>query len=372
MATNIKYEVLSPANLKLKNVQQEQIKVYIDITGAETDPLTLQQIYEEQSLQQCFLARSKNINMLVQGADAEVAKATDKKEQERLLKEMNDKVAAQVKTLGQEMQVRANAFIAKQKKEVNDFYWVTVKMAVRCGYNVGKLTLGALNTTAKVVTVATVPGAGMFVTAGAIKGIIDNVRDVYKLYHELQSYLDGELEVRKKLKSAVVELRKLKPPAKVPQDKIDGVSSLLIPYSVRLAGIDMQAKQLATQLDALLKKLEKKKFRFKRHQELAENEVDKSIQEIIKLSQTVTKGRGLVQNAKDAVKTASQRVQKDPPSFYSNVGATLWKALDFVFGAGEEVEKTKGIWQKMEGGAKSLLESLQQEMQDAIVEEHTN
>jgi hypothetical protein len=38
----------------------------------------------------------------------------------------------------------------------------------------------------------------------------------------------------------------------------------------------------------------------------------------------VTKGRGLLTNAQDALKDASQRAQKDPASFWG-VAATLWK-----------------------------------------------
>ena len=271
---DITYEVVEPANLKLKNVHQDQIKINIDITGAQTDPLTLHQIYGEESLKQCFLARRKNINTLLQNAESAAAKAPERQEKERILKEMNDKVGAQVNTLGQEMQVRANNYVARQKKEVNDYYWASAKLSVKWAYSIAKLGSGAVETGGKVITAVTVPGAGLFITASAIKGVIDTSVELYNLYSEMLSAFEEETEVRKKLKTAVAEVRKLKAPEKVPQSKIDAVSSLLVPYGARLIGIDMKAKELATKLDVLLKKLEKKKFRFKRHQELAEHEVE--------------------------------------------------------------------------------------------------
>ena len=62
---NISYNVLLPQNLTLKRLPMKQIEVILDITGAQVDPLTLQQIRDEDSLRQCFLARRQNINTLV-------------------------------------------------------------------------------------------------------------------------------------------------------------------------------------------------------------------------------------------------------------------------------------------------------------------
>ena len=82
----------------------------------------------------------------------------------------------------------------------------------------------------------------------------------------------------------------------------------------------------------------------------------------------MNKGRGLIQNAKDAVKTASQRAQKDPSTYYS-MAVDVWKKLDIALGVGEAIESTVGLWNQLKAAAKSLHESFEKEMNDARMEE---
>jgi ElaB/YqjD/DUF883 family membrane-anchored ribosome-binding protein len=189
----------------------DQIRIEIDIKDAKTDPLTLQQIRDEPSIRSCFIDRAKNINALILTADGELGKTTDQKQRERILSEMNHKLGSQVDAIEKEVQSRANAFITKQKQEGKDVFWATVKMVVKVYYSVGKFAVGVVGTVTKVGAALTT-GAGMFITASAIKGVIDTLNDLVKLYSEMADAVDGEEEVRKKLKAAVAEVRKLKAP----------------------------------------------------------------------------------------------------------------------------------------------------------------
>src|ERR1035441_3860851 len=86
---NISYHVVLPQNLTLKKLPLKQIEVILDITRAQADPLTLQQIRDEDSLKQCFLARRKNINDLIQQTDGVLGKAKTEKDGEAAVNEFS-------------------------------------------------------------------------------------------------------------------------------------------------------------------------------------------------------------------------------------------------------------------------------------------
>jgi hypothetical protein len=119
----------------------------------------------------------------------------------------------------------------------------------------------------------------------------------------------------------------------------------MTPYSVRLASIDTGAKELTGNLDRLLVTLEKKKFRVKRHQELAEGQVDEWIHEIIHESQTVTKGRNLMTSAKDALKDASQRAQRIPPLSGASPRRS-GKNSTWSWAPAKRLRKPRGHWRR--------------------------
>jgi hypothetical protein len=288
------------------------MEVIIDITGAQVDPLTLQQIRDEESLKQCFLARRQNINKLIQDTAAALKKIKSDKEGEAAVNTFNKKLETEIKTLQKELQLRANIFVMKQKKNVNDLFWAQAKLVVRVVWAFAKYVKGGLEIGGKVgaaVTAGVTPG-GAFLSVVAIKSIINSVNDCNSAVDELQGALEGERSQFLKLREAIKELKKLKKPDKVPQSKIDAVSNLMGPYGARLLGVDVAAKTSATKLDHLLKDLDKGKFRNKSAQEEVEKKVDSLIHKIIERSKNVAEGRKLLQTAKDKVKDASQRAPR--------------------------------------------------------------
>ena len=365
---NISFHVVLPANLTLKKLPLKQMEVIIDITGAQVDPLTLQQIRDEESLKQCFLARRQNINKLIQDTAAALKKIKSDKEGEAAVNTFNKKLETEIKTLQKELQLRANIFVMKQKKNVNDLFWAQAKLVVRVVWAFAKYVKGGFEIGGKVgaaVTAGVTPG-GAFLSVVAIKSIINSVNDCNSAVDELQGALEGERSQFLKLREAIKELKKLKKPDKVPQSKIDAVSNLMGPYGARLLGVDVAAKTSATKLDHLLKDLDKGKFRNKSAQEEVEKKVDSLIHKIIERSKNVAEGRKLLQTAKDKVKDASQRAQKDPVSFW-DVAGYLWKAFDGLVDCGEAVLEKPGYDTVVD----TVLAKLNDEMKDALVEMHT-
>jgi hypothetical protein len=365
---NISYNVVLPQNLILKKLPLKQIEVILDITGAPADPLTLQQIRDEDSIKQCFLARRKNVNDLIQQTDGVLGKAKTEKDGEAAVNEFNRKLEGEVKTLQKELQNRCDAFVQKQKKNVNDLFWAQAKLVVRVVWAYAKYFKGGLEIGGKVtaaVTAGLTPG-GAFLSVIAIKSLINTVNDLNGATNELLDAIEGERTQFVKLRDAIKELKKLKKPEKVPQSKIDAVANLMGPYGARLLGVDVAAKKTATKLDTLLNDLEKGKFRNEAAQKEMEDKVDALIKKIIERSKNVNEGRKLLQAAKDKVSDAGKRAVKDPVSFW-DVAGYLWKAFDGLTDCGESAME-KPVYTAV---VDTLKSKLQDELKDAFVAEQT-
>jgi hypothetical protein len=363
---SISYHVVLPQNLTVKGLGLKQIEVILDITGAEADPLTLQQIRDEPSIHDSFIDRRDNINNLIKQAGAALKKAPNDTEGQKIVDQFNKDLTVQVNTLQSQLQQRCNAFIQKQKKNVNDLFWAQAKMVVRVVWAVAKYLKGAGEISGKVVAAvgAGVTGAGAFLSVIAIKSIITTVNDLMGAADELVAATDDERATFIKLKAAVVELKKIKKPALIPQAKIDAVSLQLGPYGARLLGVDVAAKKTATKLDKLLGDLEAGKFRNEAAQKKMEQQVDAIIKEIIELSKNVAEGRKLLQAAKDKVNEAAKRVQK--PGFWDYFPSIL-KIVDGLLDGGETLLEKKSYKEAF----KTLQSKLEDEMKDAQVAEHT-
>jgi hypothetical protein len=365
---NISYNVILPQNLTLKRLPMKQIEVILDITGAQADPLTLQQIRDEDSLKQCFLARRKNINDLMQATDGRLAKIKSDNEGEAIVNEFNKKLESEINNLQKELQARANNFVQQQRKNVNDLTWAQTKLVVRIVWAFAKFVKGAAEIKVKVTAAiaAGLTGAGVFLSVIALKSIYNSVKDCNAALDELDSAMEDERSQYIKLRDAIKELKKFKKPDKVPQSKIDAVSNLMGPYGARLLGVDTAAKKTATKLDHLLKELDKGKFRNKSAQEEMEKKVDALIQKIIRRCNNVAEGRKLLQGARDKVNETSKRAQKDPGSFWLT-SENLWKTFDFLLDSGEAAMESPAFKAVQD----TLLSKIQDEMKDAMMDEQT-
>lgn len=365
---NISYNIVLPQNLTLKKLPLKQIEVILDITGAQVDPLTLQQIRDEDSIKQCFLARRKNINNLIQQTNGVLENVKTEKDGEAAVNGFNKKLEGEINALQKEVQSRCDAFVQKQKKNVNDLFWAQAKMVVRVVWAYAKYFKGGLEIGGKVtaaVTAGLTPG-GAFLSVIAVKSLINTVNDLISATNELESAMEDERTQFVKLRDAVKELKKLKKPEKVPQSKIDAVASMMGPYGARLLGVDVAAKKTATKLDTLLNDLEKGKFRHEAAQKEMENKVDALIKKIIARSKNVNEGRKLLQAAKDKVNDAGKRAVKDPTSFW-DVAGYLWKAVDSLLDIGESAMENPVFTATVD----TLKGKLQDELKDAVIDEQT-
>jgi hypothetical protein len=362
----ITYAVILDKNLKLNHLEVPQMEVVLDVTGADPDPLTLQQIRDEPSINQCFQDRRKNINDFIEKVDGQLAKIKDKKQVESLISALNKKIDGELNTLEDELQKRVDVFVQKQKQNVNDLFWARAKIATRIVKALIKVGKGVVELPGKATAAfgAGLTGAGVFLSLVALKSLYSSVTDIKGAFDEVKGALEGEREQYNKLKKAVTELKKIKKPNPVPQDKIEDVEKLLGPYGARLLGVDSSAKSAATKLDKHLKELEAGKFRKKEAQKAAEDVVHEMILKIIELSKNVEEGRKLLQSAKDKVKDALTRVKKDTSIFWTLAGP-LWKVVDGLMDAGEktlEAENTASFWDNC---LEVLKDKIEEEMEEA-------
>ncbi|OAI49982.1 hypothetical protein AYO44_06000 [Planctomycetaceae bacterium SCGC AG-212-F19] len=98
-------------NRKLDNLEVPQMEAILDVTGATPDPLTLQQIRDERSINDCFMARRKNINDFIVKVDEQLGKTKDKKQAANLVVVLNKKVKSELDTLEDELQKRVDVFV---------------------------------------------------------------------------------------------------------------------------------------------------------------------------------------------------------------------------------------------------------------------
>lgn len=363
----ISYAAVLKDNLKQSPLYLEQIEVVLDVSNAKPDPLTLQQIRDEDSIKDCSLARRKNINELIADYNEQLRKAPNQAAAEKLLKEFNGKLVAEIGKLQKELQTRADAFANKQKKEVNDLFWARAKLVCRVLYSVGKLVKGGLEMVAKVQAAM---AGGVFLGTVAIKALIASTMDLKAAAGDIVDALEGERTQFVKLQAAVKRLKSYKAPKPVPQSDIDAVEAMLGPYGARLLGVDSAAKAAAGKLDDYLKEMDKGKFRDKTTLAAAEKIVDETIQRIIELSKNAATGRSLLQSARTKVADASKRAKADPASWWDYV-PTLWKVVDGALDIHEEMADAEGWFAKFDKAVEVVRGKLEDEFKDAKVEEAT-
>jgi len=365
---NISYDLILNSNLKKKPLYLEQIEAVLEIGGAKPDPLTLQQIRDETSINQCFKARRKTINDLITDYGEQMKKARSEKEAEGLLKDFNDELKKETTTLARELQTRVDNFARKQKKEANDLFWARAKLVFKVAYSAGKLIKGGLEAVGKAA--AAVSGPGIFISVVALKSLVSTGMDLKGAYDDIISAMEGERAQYAKLEAAVKKLKSLKAPKPVPQSDIDAVEGMLGPYGARLLGVDASAKAAATQLDKYLTALEKGKFRDPKAQDVAEKMVAHTIKQIIKLSKNIADGRKLVQSARSKIVEASKRAKADPTSWW-DYAPNVWKLFDAVVDMREEAMDVSGLKATFDKCHGVFMDKIEGEMKDAFVEEKT-
>lgn len=360
---NISYDILLNKNLKQQPLYLKQIEAIIDIKGAEVDPLTLQQIRDEPSLNDCFKARRKNINDLYEKVSKGLKKEKSKTAQEKLLAAFNAKLKSEVSALEKQLQERANKFVTKQKKDVNDLFWAKAKLVCRVAWSIGKLISSIPEAGAKVAAAA---ASGGFFTVAAIKGVITAVSDMKGALEEVSAALESERSQFDRLNKAVKALKNIKKPKPVPQSQIDEVRDMLGPYGARLLGLDAAAKKAATKLNNVLKQMDKGKFRNGKPAEAAEELVDSTIKQIIELSKNVAQGRKLLQSAKTKLADVSKRAKDDSSYFWTVVGA-VWKVTDAVIDMHESNLSDK-VCRDFKSYSKQAFEKLKDVLKDELAD----
>lgn len=364
----ISYTLFENAYLKRSPLYLEQIEAIIDVSNADPDPLTLQQIRDEQSIRQCFMDRRKNVQEMAVDYSNRIKQAATEEDAKKLLAEFNGKLRTESTRLERELQQRVDAFAQKQKREVNDLFWARARLACRVIYAAAKLMKSGSEAFAKVT--AAVAGPGIFLGVVAVKSLIASAIDLQGAFGELMSAIEDERAQFAKLEAGVKKLKSYKAPKPVPQGDIDAVETMLGPYGARLLGADAKAKAVATQLDKYLTDLEKGKFRDEGTQEAAEKVVKKSIKQVIELSQNIDQGRKMVQAARQKVTDCAKRAKANPSSFW-DYAPSLWKLFDGVFDMHAESMDVSG-WKDTAGKYWEVLQGkLQDELKDAMVDEHT-
>jgi hypothetical protein len=316
MPTSIAFSLILNPNLELKEIALEQTEVVIDVNG-DTDPLTHDMVRNYGPVNDCFQARRKNINDLITNSAKAIHNAKSKKQGETLLTEFNSKFKVQVSTFQTELQVRVEKFFKEDHQR-------------KIAYLAGKITF-------KIHAIGALGKAGLFLislvsfaqgepTGDSTQEILLSWKDLIDLVKEgaafatilfnLWKELSGQEE---RLKTALANIKKIKPPAPISESLADAVKIAIGAYNAKLLGIEMEAKQMAANLDKLLKKIDSGKWEDEGTLKQVEIKIDKNLHEIIRLNEALKHGRTLTASAQTQIKNVSARLKQDPKTYWNTL-----------------------------------------------------
>lgn len=315
MPTSIAFSLILNPNLALPEITLTQSEVIIDVAG-DTDPLTHDMVRQYGPVNDCFLARRKNINDLITTSAKAIHNAKDKKAADQLLNDFNKKFTQQVTTFQSELQTRVDKFFKEDNQRKAQYLLGKISYKIRLAGALGK--------------------AGMFMMSMANymsgqqptdtreqllswKDLIDLVKEgvalagiLVNLWKEL-----GGQEGR--LKTALANIKKIKPPAPISGSLADAATVAVAAYNAKLLGMEMEAKSIAAHLDKLLKKIDSGTWEDEDDLTKIEAKVDKNLHEIIRLNEALKHGRSLAASAQTQIKNVSSRLKQDPKTYWDTL-----------------------------------------------------
>ena len=297
-------------NLKLKFFKVKQQEIILAIEG-DTDPNTLQKLRD--FIVQSVTAHRTAINDFIKNKNEAVGKAQPNK-RNALLKEANTGLKALLEKAEAKMQASADKFYRADEALKNKYTTGRIKLVTRLLW----VPITWVADSIVEAVVGTVAGpVGWLLT---LKGIADKVKDVATLAGEIKSAYEAKQVDAEKLKTAIADIRKIKPPATLTATQVDKLKIATKAFSARVLGLEMDVKKAATELDGLLKSLENAEPPEGVSLKPVEDLVTEQIENIQKLNEDIKEGKKLVQSATDVAKNAESKAEKDWKGYLGAVG----------------------------------------------------
>jgi len=302
----ISFSLVTQATIKkLKYLKVEPAEAVIDVTGGFEDPTSLQKLRDAVS--QSFEAHRNNLAELLVKQDELMGKTKNKKDGEKLLKQLTTQQEAAVKKIEKTLQEKLDGIKERAKEGAMAVELKKSQFRVGVTWAVYKLANSAL----EIYEAVTAEEQSTTDKLKIAKDVYDTLKDMLALAKTLYDYFIGEEDVRKQIETTRAAIRKTK--GKPTESLVEKLETQLKAHGPKIAALDKSARTMSTDLQKLLKKAEDG------GEEMADDlapSIDKCIKQIIALNEGIAKAEDYHKRSQDALKDAQKKAVKDPSSLW--------------------------------------------------------
>lgn len=273
--STMKVDIVS---VKPKHLEMPKSSITIKVSSKEVDVSTMERITEP--VRTYLNDYRKVIDMQIKDYDGKLDGMTDKKEADKLIKQVNDELKKLVGNLEKEAQARTKAGWEKLKKENKAYAKWKIKIGANIVWGTVKIGKGI---------------AALIASAGAkLDEYYKVAKSVYDIAKELQKALATEQKVRGDLMKAVEKLSKEKQNGSAGKSTIKKVEDVASEYEKKLTATRKKAESMAGPLQKLLQ-LQDQGAEITKKQE---KQVNDMIVQIIDFNETYDAGLLMAKTAK--------------------------------------------------------------------------
>ncbi|MDG1282240.1 MAG: hypothetical protein P8O10_13130 [Pseudorhodobacter sp.] len=314
MAESVTFALILSKNIGVNNaksiLKMPQVEVEVTVK-AGMDPYTLQEMRD--AISPSFLDRRKTLNSMIESAEKALFAEKVEKKRKALAKVKLKEIDSVITKFEANLIKRVNDFCADQEKKQKDFEKDQVKFAVSCVWSLGNVLKDTVGGIVALFSGAGIPAASLAAAKTIVdlaldmKGLISDLRDVYKSGADVQSDIVSDL---KKIKA-------IKPPATVGKSLTNNLAKNIELYEKKMDAAEMQAKALAKKADTFLKFANKRDDLSKEAEKRIAKVVDSSIKEVQRISTDIKKAQRSLQSFQAKHANAEKVAKKDAASFIS-------------------------------------------------------
>lgn len=326
----IAFALIKSENLKKYGAFHiKQVETVIEIPGA-MDSSTQQAIRDKAA--PAFNKLRDELNDHIADMREKIEKALKAgKSQADLKKALGKDIGERVDKIDKLLTKAVPALIERDAELAQQIGTALLKLEVTSGWKLLNLVWDGVEAGTAIGTAVVTGNVELLST---IRGCLKLIKSIRETIDAIEEAGTEEADLRKQLKAKLKEVKKLKPPAKVPSALVDEIERLLRTYPLRVAQVQQTVKPLASKLDELLDATEKAKFPDSKRQKQVEASISKMINQVIHINVYSESGRKLANNAKEAANEAKSRRATD----WNRVWGALSDVYDFICDVEDKME----------------------------------
>ncbi|MGC3967245.1 MAG: hypothetical protein QM775_07705 [Pirellulales bacterium] len=298
--------VTSQTQKQCKNLQIGDVEAVIDVTGPFNDVSSLQKLRDGVSTS--FEAHRKNLAELILKHDELIGEAESESERDKLMKTCRQQQEAAMKRIEKVLQEKMDAIKQKLSEGAKAEIIKDTQFKVSLTWSLYKLTKTVLSFIPSSNPNAQQESPDVL---SVVKDIYDSLKELVKLTRGLWEYIQSEQDVRSQIEATRKTIRSTK--GKPTESQVDKLESQLKAHGIKIAALEKSAREMAKELERLLKESEAGGKEVARDME---GVIDECIKAVIRINEGVEKAQDYHQRSQDALRDARKKAIKDPSSIW--------------------------------------------------------